>query len=55
MSILVAKDQLKTLTKGKFIKHMINHSWYIIDPNTKSHCVSDCLAILTLYRSNNPI
>jgi hypothetical protein len=26
-----------------------------VDPVTKTHCVSDCVALLELYRSDEPI
>lgn len=40
------------LTKGSMIKEITQGKWIIINPTTKTHCVSDCLAILELYRSN---
>jgi hypothetical protein len=39
-------------TKGQFLKDIIDHKWYVLNPNTKKHCVADCLAALELYRSD---
>jgi hypothetical protein len=27
-------------------KKLISESWYIVSPNTKTHCVSDCISLL---------
>lgn len=34
------------------MQNIIETSWFVINPSTKTHCVADCLAILSVFRSD---
>lgn len=46
---------VKKLTRGAIMKEVVQGNWIVINPLTKTHCVSDCLAILELYRSDKAL
>ena len=50
MNVLVSRNQLSRV-RGKALSTIVKQGWYIVDPATKTHCVSDCCALLELYRS----
>jgi len=50
LNLLIAKNQAVKV-KGRFMETIVKTAWYIVNPNTKTHCVADCIAILKAYRS----
>lgn len=54
MTVLIGKNQLSKV-KGRALEEIVKNGWFIIDPATKTHCVSDCCALLELYRSSDPL
>ena len=51
---MVSRSQLSKV-RGRALETIIKEHWFIVDPVTKTHCVSDCVALLELYRSEGPI
>lgn len=46
---------VRKLTRGAIMKEVVQGRWVVINPLTKTHCVSDCLAILELYRGEQAL